>query len=222
MAFSHGTPNSIVTDGLVFCADAANKDSYPKSGTTVTDIISNNICTMAASGMYNSSNVGVFVFDATGDYMTVPDSSTMRFNNNVTLSAWIYPTTTDTYRNILNKRGTSTGQQYSFFLVDNNKLDFDDGGAHRYSTGTISPNVWTNVVASVSAGSLDFYINGELDSSGQSTNPTQDTSITYIGRKFNGANIFAGEMGPIMIYHKGLSASEVTQNYNALKNRFRT
>jgi hypothetical protein len=29
-----------------------------------------------------------------------------------------------------------------------------------------------------------------------------------------------GEIGPISIYNKALSASEVTQNYNALKGRF--
>ena len=33
---------------------------------------------------------------------------------------------------------------------------------------------------------------------------------------------FNGQMGPMQIYNKVLSASEVTQNYNALKNRFRT
>ena len=220
MAYAFGAP-SIVQDGLVFYIDAANKDSYPGSGTTVSSISNptgSNIGTMQQSGMFGSNNAGVFAFDSTDDYITVPDSAAMRFNNNVTLSAWIYPTTTDSYRNILNKRGT--GQQYSFFLINDNRLDFDDGSSHIYTTATISPNVWTNVVASVSAGSLDFYINGKLDSSGQSANPTEDTNITYIGRKFNGTNIFAGEMGPIMIYHRGLSASEVAQNYNALKGRF--
>ena len=219
MAYAFGAP-SIVQDGLVFYIDAANKDSYLGSGTTVSSISNptgSNIGTMQQSGMFGSNNAGVFTFDGTDDYITVPDSAAMRFNNNVTLSAWIYPTTTDSYRNILNKRGT--GQQYNFFLENNNKLDFDSG-VHRYSTGTISPNIWTNVVASVSAGSLDFYINGELDSSGQSSNPTEDTNITYIGRKYDGANDFAGEMGPIMIYHRGLSASEVAQNYNTLKGRF--
>ena len=220
MAYSFGAP-SIVQDGLVFYIDAANKDSYPGSGTTVSSISNptgSNIGTMQQSGMFDSNNAGVFTFDSTDDYITVPDSAAMRFNNNVTLSAWIYPTTTDSYRNILNKRGT--GQQYSFFLINDNRLDFDDGSSHIYTTATISPNVWTNVVASVSAGSLDFYINGELDSSGQSANPTEDTNVTYIGRKFNGTNIFAGEMGPIIIYHRGLSAAEVLQNYNALKGRF--
>ena len=220
MAYAFGAP-SIVQDGLVFYIDAANKDSYLGSGTTVSSISNptgSNIGTMQQSGMFDSNNAGVFAFDSTDDYITVPDSAAMRFNNNVTLSAWIYPTTTDSYRNILNKRGT--GQQYSFFLINDNRLDFDDGSSHIYTTATISPNVWTNVVASVSAGSLDFYINGKLDSSGQSANPTEDTNITYIGRKFNGTNIFAGEMGPIMIYHRGLSASEVAQNYNALKGRF--
>jgi len=220
MAYSFGAPG-IVQDGLVFFVDPANKDSYPGSGTTVSSISNptgSNICTMQQSGMFGLNNAGVFTFDSADDYITVPDSAAMRFNNNVTLSVWIYPTTTDSYRNILNKRGT--GQQYSFFLVNDNRLDFDDGSSHIYTTATISPNVWTNVVASVSAGSLDFYINGKLDSSGQSANPTEDTNITYIGRKFNGTNIFAGEMGPIMIYHRGLPAQEVFQNYNALKGRF--
>ena len=37
MAFLHGTSN-IITDGLVFYQDAANKQTYPGSGTNSYDI----------------------------------------------------------------------------------------------------------------------------------------------------------------------------------------
>ena len=46
MAYSHGTPNSIVKDGLVFAVDPANIRSYPGSGTTVKDLIGSNEATL--------------------------------------------------------------------------------------------------------------------------------------------------------------------------------
>jgi hypothetical protein len=36
----------------------------------------------------------------------------------------------------------------------------------------------------------------------------------------NAAISFSGSLGPFQIYNKALSAAEIKQNYNALKNRF--
>ena len=59
MAFSHGTPNSIVTDGLVFCIDAANKVSSPGSGTTCHGLINGIEGTLSTSNIFENSNNGI-------------------------------------------------------------------------------------------------------------------------------------------------------------------
>ena len=63
-------PN-IVTDGLVLCLDAANKRSYPGTGTTWTDRSANgNNGTLTNGPTFDSANGGSIVFDGTNDYVT--------------------------------------------------------------------------------------------------------------------------------------------------------
>ena len=63
MALNHGT-KPIVTDGLVLCLDAADENSYPGSGGTVYDLTSNDYDFDITNATFNSSNGGVFSFDA--------------------------------------------------------------------------------------------------------------------------------------------------------------
>jgi hypothetical protein len=50
----------------------------------------------------------------------------------------------------------------------------------------------------------------------------QTTALIIGGRLLNGSvnAAFNGDIGPVQIYNRALSASEVLQNYNALKSRF--
>ena len=69
----HNKP--IVTDGLVLCVDPANKESYPGSGTTVTDLIGNDHNGTLENGTgFNSSNFGIFTFDGANDYIELDTS----------------------------------------------------------------------------------------------------------------------------------------------------
>ena len=55
MAYSMG-PGKIVEDGLIFYVDAANKESYPGSGTNINNLIDNNI-TGSMSGVTYSPSI---------------------------------------------------------------------------------------------------------------------------------------------------------------------
>ena len=52
MAFNYSP--KIVTDGLVFAVDAANKKSYPGSGTTWTDLAGSNNGTLTNGPTFDS------------------------------------------------------------------------------------------------------------------------------------------------------------------------
>ncbi len=69
MAFFY-SPN-VVTDGLVFAVDAANKKSYPGSGTTWTDLAGSNNGALTNGPTFDSGNNGNIVFDGSNDYVEV-------------------------------------------------------------------------------------------------------------------------------------------------------
>ena len=66
----HGGPD-IVTDGLVFAIDAANKQSYPGSGTVVLDFIGGFNGDLKNDVAFNSSTPNEFEFGLSGidDYI---------------------------------------------------------------------------------------------------------------------------------------------------------
>jgi len=67
MAISRGP--KLVTNGLVFCVDAADKNSYIGSGTTWTDVSGNAYNGTLTNGpTFNGSNGGGIVFDGVDDY----------------------------------------------------------------------------------------------------------------------------------------------------------
>lgn len=67
MSLNHSP--AIVTDGLVFCLDAGNSRSYPKSGTTWTDLKGSNNATLNNGPAFDSANRGSITTDGTNDYI---------------------------------------------------------------------------------------------------------------------------------------------------------
>ena len=59
----------IITDGLVLCLDAANRQSYPGSGTVWTDLAGSNNGTLTNGPTFSSANGGSIVFDGVDDFI---------------------------------------------------------------------------------------------------------------------------------------------------------
>ena len=78
---------SIVTNGLVLSLDAADKNSYPGSGTVWTDLSGNNIIGTLTNGpTFNSQNGGSIFTDGTDDWISTPYSGSAA--DSYTFSAW--------------------------------------------------------------------------------------------------------------------------------------
>ena len=87
----------IIEDGLVLCLDAGNNNSYPKSGTTWSDLAGSNNGTLTNMDSSNFSNdgAGSLTFDGTDAYISsIGNLSTFTFIQNsaeFSISAWVFP-----------------------------------------------------------------------------------------------------------------------------------
>ena len=82
----HHNPR-IVTDGLVLHLDAADRNSYPGSGTTFTDLSGNgNNATLQNGTSYSSDNGGTLVYDGADDKITIQNSTSL--SSFTKLGAW--------------------------------------------------------------------------------------------------------------------------------------
>lgn len=217
MATDYGN-KSIVTDGLVFLADAANKQSYPRSGTTATDTINNTSGTLYNSVGFSNDNSGVFTFDGASDYIDFGNPSLTAVTN-VSISIWCNFSEVSSNHNIYAKP-----EQYWFHKPANSQIQFKiyTSGRITLNSGTTpSTNTWYNLVGTYDGSIMKVYVNGVLGGTKSESNSLATNSNSLILGGWTGAaDDFNGKASCMKLYNRALLASEVLQNYNALKSRF--
>jgi len=215
----------IVTDGLVLCLNAADKNSYPGSGTTWTDISGNGYNGTLTNGpTFNSGNGGAIVFDGTDDYSI--GNTTLNINTNLTINAFIYPTSYPSGGGgggfIVSNIGyylelKNTGVLRSYFY------GLSSPGYHDGLT-TIDLNKWSYVtlIRDGSANTITTYINTVLDRNitGITGNINNGIQNYQVGGYQGGSYSYVGRIASVQIYNRTLNIPEITQNYNAQKSRF--
>lgn len=213
----HGGPD-IVEDGLVFYMDAANEQSYIGSGTTATDTINNTSGTLYNSVGFSNDNSGVFTFDGASDYINFGNPSLAAVTN-VSISIWCNFSEVSSAHNIYAKP-----EQYWFHKPANSIIQFKiyTSGRVTLNSGTTpSTNTWYNLVGTYDGSNMKIYVNGVEDGTKSESNSLATNSNSLILGGWTGAaDDFNGKASCMKLYNRALSASEVLQNYNALKGRF--
>jgi hypothetical protein len=95
------------------------------------------------------------------------------------------------------------------------------GAGDYYSSAGILPNTWYYAVGTYDGSTQLLYINGELVATGTSQTLATVESTAQIGRQVNAGQYWNGQIAKVAIYNRALSATEVKQNFNALRGRFR-
>ncbi len=91
MAIQRGP--KIATSGLIFAVDAADTNSYPRAGTTWSDLRGRGYNGTLTNGpTFNSSNGGSIVFDGINDYVDFGTSAINQDLSNFSICFWIKPT----------------------------------------------------------------------------------------------------------------------------------
>lgn len=226
----------IVTDGLILCLDAGDRKSYPGTGTTWTDRSGqdNNAISQASASTTEArfNTNGYFDLDEASDvYFLISGLNNYNFGSNVSIDFWIKNTGGD-YRAIVQN---SDDAIHTTDTIDI-RLGREDyyGGANNgtmcrfilNSSSTVLQffvplNVWTHVACTFDGSTMRAYTNGEeFSNTSYSSSINQSANDMKLFRHYNTGEDLVNPFASIRIYNKTFTATEVLQNYNALKRRF--
>ena len=213
----------IVSDGLVFNIDAANRASYPKTGTTVTDTIGSINGTISGAS-FETINNGVFSFDGSDDYIDFGNPTELQITGILTISFWFKSTNTG-YQFLVSKDdgtnscfGIGLRQQKIYATI------YSSGLTDIQTTTTWVDGNWHNVVfVFTPSTSMEIFVDGNSEVIETTSIPASidnDSVNLNIGRRVNSSRYYTGIIPNTQIYNRALSANEVLHNYNALAGRF--
>jgi hypothetical protein len=230
-------PGDIVTNGLVLNLDTAYYNSYPRSGTTWSDLSgSGNNGTLTNGVTFNVSGASSSMqFDGVDDYVS---QTYTKLSNGLTLNAWMRTTSTRSVKSYLgdasnNIIGDTTNNVWIGFGVTNGKLNYNNAkktgewSTSQYnSTASVNDGNWKYLTVTHDKTNelVSLYINGALDSTFNNTSSGGfdqwgSTAFNVISKGYVNDN-FNGDISNVQIYNRALSAPEVSQNFNALRGRF--
>jgi len=205
----------IVRDGLVLALDAADKNSYPGSGTTWYDLSGNgNHATLYNGPTFSTSNIGCFTFDGSNDYADV--SLNLRTSNNTMMIIGRYVTLTGRILGGISNNylcgtwNTYTNQFYGEGWISG-PYGYQDTNWHIYHGST-------NNGGSGTPNGTQFYNNGTgLVVNGSGGYGPNGIRIGSDGQYNEYANC---QVAYVAAYNRCLTRGEILQNYNAFKTRF--
>jgi hypothetical protein len=225
----------IVTNGLILALDAADKNSYPGSGTTWTDLSGNgNNGTLTNGPTFSSDNGGSIVFDGTNDYISLPNIAVSTLPA-FSVCFWAR-TSIGTGNPAAYSEGTPASWASNLFIIyygDNTITQYPGALRVWFGFPTISSPLIgvTNVInrgwnyvtyIQTSTSSRRIYLNAILEAS-NTTTITSTASSASIGAANNNGTItqyFNGNISNLMTYNRALTELEMLQNYNSQKSRF--
>ena len=216
----------IVTNSLALWFDPANSNSYPGTGSNVTDLSGSNNNGIMRNGIVVDANQ----FAVQGSNLHISTSYLPNIDAvPYTYECWFWDDSPAGYYtgSILIGNASNQASMYSVLNLDEfgrpQMIEVNTTGIFRshISSNVICNGKWTHLVMSASSTNLTMYINAVAE-------PVQPfrpggviTSLTPIyigsdGKGFAHTSNLTYRLGPVrMYYNKALTAAEVLRNYNA-------
>jgi hypothetical protein len=228
---------NIVRDGLVLDLDAAKRDSYPGSGTVWRDIAGGVITgSLIGEPTFDSNNGGSIVFDGVNDFVNTPydvywNTNVFGTATNFTLECWYKPNLFKNWDTIIEKsespgwysrpEGASIWTSATAIQgVFSSGVDSNPPGSNviiSYSTTTLK---WYHICFTGDGTILTLYVDGILRGTGLVSSRTVAVYNGNVGPRLGRRAYMNGQLSSVHLYTRGLTNTEVLQNYNALKGRF--
>ena len=229
----HIATKGIVQSGLVLNLDAGASTSYPGSGTAWTDLSASGNNATISNNTFNSGES--FTLNSNSNN-TVPGTSLNITGGNFTMEAWVYPIGTSYTGGdgqiFTQDSGDNNGNGWQWRITNStNIMNFiywttsARGTAASISSSTaITYNRWYQFIVTYNGTTIKLYQNTtEVASANPSASlygSTVPIGIGMFNRTLSFGDIFNGKIASIKCYTRALTASEVSQNFNAIRGRF--
>ena len=179
---------------------------------------------------YNASNQGYFSFDGNDDYISLPRSSLSNFGSgDFALEMWVYVENQNVNPHLITINGNSShfaALRMSYYQ-GNLYTNHSSSGTGWEASGAnfaFANGAWSQIVISRISGNVKVYVNKVEKSSYLLPNPLMSNADTELGKLSNFSSNYHTMKGKIAItriyQNKGLTSSEVTTNFDAVKSRF--
>ena len=199
-------------------------DIYP-AGTTVKNLSSSSIDNTINGATFNSA--GYFEFD--GD--PLPDqyinAGDIDVASSISLEAWVKGDVdadgSGAIMRVINKDDSyllqydSTADQYQSTII----LDVGSGFIGVPNSVNLLANTWYHLLGTYNGSNLKIYTNGvETGSIALTGSLVQNNNSVEIGASTTQAYDYDGSIAEVRIYNRALSATEVSQNFNATRSKY--
>jgi hypothetical protein len=235
MSFGNGP--RIVTNGLVFALDAADQNSYVSGSTTWRSLLGTYSGSLFQSCSFATGSPAAFVnnitsYQSQSAYLTVTPTLTFNDLDTYTLDFWVKMRSgvEATFQSLVGRSSSNPWLPIRVYASDGSSWapSFREAGLGTYNDFTPISNYnivnnWTNITFTADASrNISFYLNGALRQTQTLLTSSQMQITRVMGGYQSGLNEYSlqGSMSSAKFYNTVLSATEITQNYNALKSRF--
>lgn len=218
---------NFVIDNLKLYFNPNSILSYPKTGTTVTDLTGNSLNGTLSNVTYSDP---YFSFNGSNSQISITDNALLEpGSDDFTMEVWFNASALNSSSVILGKfdnGGASQDVSYSIRVDSNGGRIFSqigNGSTVVNSTYyTPSLNTWYQVVyvwKNIAVNTFETYINGSsIGSVSHAFASILNTSNNlYLGSYNNGeySQYFNGKIGIVRFYNSALSASDISKNFEA-------
>jgi hypothetical protein len=174
----------------------------------------------------------VWDFDGTDDYVNLGKviNPGATIGTNGTMCLWINPAVVDTDDYIWSNNLPASSTTYIICkFTSNDYIHYRMYGSWGWGpsiyTGTISANTWTYIVCTWYTDGYAIYKDGALAASAVESGTWGGAGVAEIWLGDNDSNDthlpFQGKMGAAALYKSSLSATQIKQNFNSQRSRFK-
>jgi glucose/arabinose dehydrogenase len=191
------------------------------TGNTVNDVSGNgNTGTISGATRTPTGKFGrALTFNGTSNYVSIPDSSSLRLTTGLTLEAWVNMTGGQSWRTVIFKEQTG-GMAYSLYARNDANRPIGQlsiGNAERNAQGTaaVAMNAWVHLATTYDGVNQKLYVNGtQVATRAQTGSIVQGTGPLKIGGNGIWSEWFKGTIDEVRVYSRALSATEVQADMN--------
>lgn len=217
----------LVVDGLALYLDAVNLKSYPGTGNTWFNLMSDKTLNGSLLNGCSFSNDS-FIFDGIDDYISLGSPTALNFSTEETTIAWYYPENIDADR-----RSRVGNRQNGFLTIYGSQFGYEGMNADNNwnnniytGSGVVELNKWQQLSFSFKGlDNVSLYKNGTyVTGKAVANNQISTGGSFFIGTESGGGwgtpPWYAGKISLVLNYNRALTAAEIRQNFNALRGRF--